>query len=334
MRKLVTVEEVLEKKPIVGADRIEALRVREWWVVAVKDQFKVGDKCMFFEIDSFLPDKPEYEFLKKGSTLKRMTVDGKVLTGIRLKTIKLRGQISQGLVMPILDQYKDSPIGTDITEEMGVRLYEIPIPAQLQGTVKGFFPSFIPKTDEERIQNMAYVLSGYYVSEKIDGSSVTFYKKDGVFGVCSRNLELKENDGSQWTIAKKYDLVNKLPEGMALQCEIVGPGIQKNPLQLPAVDIYCFNVYKITDGMYLNYYDFKGMCESLGVKTVPIIDEHFTLPKSVSEMVAYADGNSLITPTVLREGVVVRPKWEMKIKQGQRFSFKAISNEYLMKNEI
>ena len=119
-----------------------------------------------------------------------MIVDGKEVEGIRLKTVKLRGQLSQGLLMPMPKDLA-VPEDGDVTELMGVIKYEAPIAPQLSGQVKGNFPDFIPKTDEERIQNMKDVLGAFYVTEKLDGTSVTYYKYPETFGVCSRNLELK-----------------------------------------------------------------------------------------------------------------------------------------------
>lgn len=328
MRKLVTVEQVLEKKAIEGADKIEAIRIRDWWVVSQKDNFQVGDKCLFHEVDCFLPIRPEYDFLLKGSSKKRMISDGKQIEGIRLKTIKLRGQISQGLALPLPKELPQE-VGTDVTELLGVRLYEPPMPAELAGKVKGFFPGFIPKTDEERIQNMSDILSNYYVTEKIDGTSVTYYKKDGVFGVCSRNLELLEGETTQWKIAKKLDLANKLPDNFAIQGELIGEGIQKNPLKRTGQEMFCFNAYNIANGIYLNFKDFIGFCDSLGIRTVPLINDNYSLPSTVDELLKFADGNSLLNPECPREGIVIRPKVEMKY-QGKRLSFKVISNSYLL----
>ena len=337
MRKLATVETILEKKPIEGADKIEAVRVREWWVVAKKDEFVVGDACVYFEIDSFLPIIPPFEFLLKGSSKKRMIIDGQQVEGIRLKTIKLRGQISQGLVVDLanLTLYSKRPLsevapGDDVTEDLGVLKYEQPLPAELSGVAKGFFPGFLPKTDEERIQNMAGVLSAFYITEKLDGTSTSFYKKDGVFGVCSRNLELVEGDTTQWRIAKQYDLANKLPDGMAIQCELIGEGIQQNPLKQKGQDIYCFNVYNIEKKVYLDYQNMIFFCESIGVKTVPIIYDKFRLPETVEEVLELAEGKSKLNENEEREGIVIRPKYEMQY-HGARFSFKAISNRYLLK---
>ena len=335
MRKLVTIENILEKKIIEGADKIEAVRVRDWWVVAKKDEFKVGDLCVYFEIDSFLPILPQFEFLLNGSSKKRMIVNGEQKEGIRLKTIKLRGQLSQGLVMPIGDfadvlKVQDVwTVGIDVTERLGVILYETPMPAELVGKAKGFFPAFIPKTDEERIQNMSGILSGFYVTEKIDGTSVTYFKKDGVFGACSRNLELMESDATQWQIAKRYDLANKLPDNFAVQGELIGEGVQNNPLKQNGTDVYFFNAYNIESGRYLNYIDFVQFCQSMGIKTVPVVDDNFSLPKTVDELLVLADGKSLLNALEDREGIVIRPKVEQSYN-GARLSFKVISNKYLL----
>jgi RNA ligase (TIGR02306 family) len=223
-------------------------------------------------------------------------------------------------------------VGDDVTEALGVIKYEPPIPAELQGKIKGFFPAFVPKTDEERIQNMAEVLSSFYTTEKLDGSSVTYYKKDGVFGVCTRNLELAEGETTQWKLARELDLANKLPDNFAIQGELVGEGIQKNPLKIKGHELYVFNAYNIESGRYLHFEDFVAFCASIGVKTVPVVNNNFTLPCTVKELLSLAEGKSLINPNVEREGIVVRPKREMKY-QGHRLSFKAISNSYLLKNE-
>ncbi len=326
---MVTVETIKEIKPIEGADAIEAVRIRDWWVVAKKGEFRLYDPCLYFEIDSFLPVKPEYEFLLRGSKPKKMLVDGKEVEGIRLKTIKLRGQISQGLVLPLPLNMLDVEIGTDVSEELDVIKYEMPIPANLAGKVKGSFPPFIPKTDEERIQNMAEVLASFYVTEKLDGTSTTYYKNAGVFGVCSRNLELAESDVTQWRIAVELGLHSKIPDGIAIQGELVGEGIQKNPLKIKGQKFYCFSVFSISSNQYLNFENFKMFCDMNGIETVPILNDNFSLPDTVEELLEGAEGKSKLNPDAEREGIVIRPKVEMQYK-GQRLSFKAISNKYLL----
>lgn len=341
MRQLATIQQIAEIKPIEGADRIVMARINGWWVVTAKDNnFEVGQDVCYLEIDSFLPNIPPFEFLKKGSSLRKLMVDGVEREGIRLKTIRLRGQISQGLIMPLaeLTNYSKEPLsekttGDDITEALGVYKWEPPIPAQLVGKVKGSFPGFLRKTDEERIQNMPDVLSGFYVTEKLDGSSVTFYKKDGVFGVCSRNLDLLETEGNtQWRIARELGLAEKLPDNFAIQGELVGEGIQGNPYKIKGQKVYFFNAYNVVSGTYLNFEDFKQFFAGIGLQTVPILNEHFALPETVDDLLILANGQSALDGSVLREGIVVRPKIEMNYK-GSRLSFKAISNQYLLKNE-
>lgn len=340
MRHLVTVQKIADIQPIEGADAIEKAKVKEWWVVIKKDSFKVGDPCVFYEIDSFLPIKPEYEFLLKGNHPKKMLVDGQEREGIRLKTIKLRGQISQGLVLPVPEGIPQQ-IDYDCTEELGVIKFELPISVQLSGLVKGAFPSFIPKTDEERIQNCAHLLEQFkgeevYITSKLDGCSATFFKKDGEFGVCSRNLELKDSDGNTfWHIARQYDLMNKIPDNHAIQGEIIGEGIQKNPLKINKQKLYVYNVYDIQKGEYKHYNDFVKMTEELGLERVPEISKQ-KLDFTIDSVLSFATAPSPLNPEVLQEGIVIRPLEEKTASIGgvlTRLSFKAISNEYLLKNE-
>ena len=248
-RKLVTIRRVKEIKPIKKADLIELIIVDGWHVVAKKGEFKVGDKAVYFEIDSFLPLLPEFEFLEKTSKKKMNEVDG-----LRLKTIKLRGQISQGLLLPYnsFERFYNNAtydIGDDITDLLGVIKYETPIPTSLAGDVKGNFPSFIRKTDQERIQNLFDEYSADYLdnnehmigelemnpiknlsfeeSLKLDGTSYTYYiantdkysikvdedmdvRSDVYFGHCSRNLESKENESTPWIIAKELGFKEEL----------------------------------------------------------------------------------------------------------------------------
>lgn len=343
MRKLVTIQKIAEVGPIPGADSIEKVRVNEWWCVAKKGEFKVGDFCVYFEVDSLLPVREPFLFLQKGSTMKRMLVDGVEKQGIRLKTIKLRGQLSQGLVMPVsilpAGFTFTAEEGQEVTQAFDVIKYEPPIPASLAGKVKGFFPGFIPKTDEERVQNMGPViernqLKTFYITEKLDGSSMSVYKKNGELGVCSRNLELLETPGNTlFEMAKKYNLAENLMDGFCVQGEVVGEGIQKNPLKLTGHDFYVYNVYDFLGKKYLDFDHFKSFCSNHGLKTVPIINHGFTLNNTVQHLIEIADGKSLLNPNEIREGLVFRPLVEELEEIGgtmQRFSFKVISNAYLL----
>ena len=345
-RKLATIQIIKEVQPIEKADAIEKVRVKDWWAVVKRDTFKEGDLCVFFEIDSLLPlSNPAFDFLAKGTKSKTMTIKGKEYTGYRLKTIRLRKQISQGLALP-LKEFFDNPaeykVDQEVSEILGIVKYEPPVPANLAGKAKGFFPGFLRKTNEERIQNCADLLEKhknetFYITEKLDGSSATFYKKNDELGVCSRNLELLETkENTLWKIANENDLKETLPNDFAIQGEVVGEGIQKNPLKIKGQKLFVFNVYNIKDGRYLDFEEFVKFCEKIGVDTVPIIDSAYILNNSVEELLEIADGKSKLLNTANREGLVFRPIIESEDEINgsiSRLSFKVVSNKYLLKEK-
>lgn len=339
-RKLASIRKISDLSPIEGADKIELATIDGWKVVVAKDvNHKVGDLIVYCEVDSFLPIEPEFEFLRK-SSYKKMS-DGN--EGFRLKTIKLRGQISQGLILPLKDAYvvfkRNTPNidmdwfeGLDVTEMLNIIKYEPPIPAQLSGMVKGNFPSFLKKTDEERVQNLAkefpiYQLDKFYVTEKLDGSSVTYYVKDGVFGVCSRNLDLLEDENnSMWKFAIESGLRDRLVglgKNLAVQGEIIGEGIQGNPYQRIGQTVRIFNGFDIDKYDYLSLSELIELVKTLEVKTVPILDLDFTLPDTIDELLLTAEGKSMLNIKTEREGLVIR-------SHDRKISFKAISNKFLL----
>lgn len=343
MRSLATIQKIADIQPIEGADAIEKVKINDWWCVAKKGEFKLDDFCIYFEIDSLLPSSnPAFQFLAKGNKERTMVVDGKEYVGYRLKTIRLRKQISQGLALPISMfgiQASDANVDGSVGEVLGIVKYEAPIPAQLAGKVKGSFPGFLRKTDEERVQNLGDLIKRMagtlvYVTEKLDGSSVTIYKKDGVLGVCSRNWELQETEGNSiWKLVNQYDLKNTLPEGWALQGEIIGEGIQDNPLKIKGQEIFVFNLFDISAQKFQSLEKLEADVFALGMKTVPMINKALTLTGSVEEILALADGESLLYSGAKREGIVIRPVQELTVEikgKPERFSFKAISNEYLL----
>jgi RNA ligase (TIGR02306 family) len=331
-RKLASIRKISDLSPIEGADKIELATIDGWKVVVAKDvNHKVGDLIVYCEVDSFLPIEPEFEFLRKTS-YKKMS-DGR--EGFRLKTIKLRGQISQGLILPISvfgDFGWTAYEGIDVTEKLGIVKYEPPIPAQLSGMVKGNFPSFLKKTDEERVQNLSKEFESYrneqfYVTEKLDGSSVTYYVKDEVFGVCSRNLDLLEDENnSMWKFATETglrDRMVKLGENIAIQGEIIGEGIQGNPYQRIGQTVKIFNGFDIDKYDYLSLEELLELVKTLEVKTVPILDLDFTLPETIDELLLMAEGKSVLNLKAEREGLVIR-------SHDRKISFKSISNKFLL----
>ena len=339
-RKLATIRTITNIQPIEGADMIELASVGGWNVVVAKDVgHKVGNKVVYCEIDSFLPIREEFEFLRKSSYKKMGDQEG-----FRLKTIKLRGQVSQGLILPIsvvpVTQFasaNDLPEGMDVTEMLGIVKYEPPIPAELAGKVKGQFPSFLRKTDEERIQNLTKEFEEwkyqskhqFYVTEKLDGSSATFYYNNGEFGVCSRNLELLETEGNTfWKVAREMDLENKLSKygrNISLQGELIGEGIQGNPYKIKGQKVMFFNVFDIDEQQREGLGAFLKVMDDLLLEFVPILDTKFLLTDSVDEMLKMAEGKSMLNLNTEREGLVVR-------SMDSKISFKAISNKFLLKN--
>ena len=329
-RVLASVRVIKDISPIEGADKIEVATVDGWKVVVAKDfGHKVGDMVIYCEIDSFLPIIEEFEFLRK-SSYKKMGDE----EGFRLRTIKLKKQISQGLILPIsvLPTSIEINEGLDVTEVLGIKKYEPPVPAELSGIAKGLFPSFLRKSDEIRIQNLSSEYEElkkhkYYITEKLDGSSATFYYKDGVFGVCSRNLELLESEGNTfWKVARNLDLENKLKGvsyNVCIQGELVGEGVQGNPYKVKGQTVKFFNAFNIDTQEYLNYKGFEHLIDMLELETIPVLSEDFTLPDTIDELLQYADDKSKLNPNFDREGVVIRTLDRKK-------SFKVISNVFLV----
>lgn len=372
MRHLATIRKIKELFPIPNADRIEVAVIDGWQCIVNKsDGFKVGDLVVYIEIDSVLPDKPEFEFMRKYK--------------FRVKTIKLRGQVSQGLVLPIpFSTLREAGIetigeGMDITDILGIKKYD-PEAAQekvwwqklaVQSKVvfpwwlKPFkrikfirnwwinkhkavdnFPPFIKKTDEERIQNMPILFDSLKkrgtvlsVTEKLDGTSATYFLKDGKFGVCSRNKWiLKEDDSPYWQMAKKYEIEQFLrgvcdsfyhkPKLLVLQGEIIGHGIQGNKYHMSDRSLFAFNF--IIDGKRCDYHDMKEYLEYSSINVVPrILDLDMKIIPNIEiqDLVDLSKGASVYRNGVEpREGIVCRNELE-------HVSFKVINPDFLLKEE-
>jgi len=335
MRKLASVQVVEEVAPIDGADMIEKIRIKGWWVVSKKDQFKVGDLCIYYEIDSLLPDLPQYSFLSKGNKLKKTILDdGVIVEGWRLKTVRLKGQISQGLALPLSDFpfIPTTMVGTDISADLQIYKFDPPLPVCLSEEAKGVFPGYVPKTDEDRIQGMPEMLEKYrgqrfYRTSKIDGTSCTVLKYDHELNVCGRKLNYIETPkNTMWCLANKYKLKEKLPNGFAIQSECAGEGIEKNRHVLKGTDLYIYYVFDIEKNQYLKLDDMLHFVKELGMKTVPVIEDNFILNHTMDEILALANAPCPFNPSVPQEGTVFR-----LYDSTMKISFKAISNEYLLK---
>ena len=363
MRKLASIQRIAEIKAIEGADRIVAYRVQGWWVVGQKDEYKVDDLCIYCEVDSWIPTELA-PFLSKGKDPREFNG----VKGEKLRTIKLKGQLSQGLLLPVTIRYtkeKDKlsvlkgsgPVtdliddilftlgrekgleeiqGFDVTELLGIQKWEMPMNAQLAGMARGNFPSFIRKTDQERIQNLSKELKDWNekprltweITEKLEGSSMTVYFNEGEFGVCSRNLNLKETEGNSfWQVARELGLEEKMRAAganMALQGELIGPGVQGNIYKLSKLEFRLFDVWDIGLQEYYQTHDRYMVERTLGLEHAPVLDTAGKIDHmSMDDILFYAEGKSKLFDTE-REGVV------FKCNQYPNISFKAISNAYLL----
>lgn len=370
MKNLATIQEIKEINPIPNADNIEVATVMGWKVVVKKGEFKPGDLCVFIEIDSLVPKREWSKFLFDPSKENEYH---------RLRTVKLRKQISQGLALPlfpVLDDYigcmenddeiiyvndakkfKITPVkvGDDVTEYLGIKKYEKPVTGN-QGPNKiktGNFPHFLRKTDEVRIQSNQELLEElkgkpYYITQKLDGTSATYYKFKGNFGVCSRNLELfnpTKMSGSwksfklwlkylfrktpkyippqnlYWRMANKYNIKEWLPDGYAIQGEIVGPGIQGNKLGLEKVELFIFNVWDIKEQKYLGLYNSKvNITPELNF--VPCVEDNKQFNYTQEELLKMAEEQKYPNGSP-SEGIVVR-------SIDQTISFKVINNKFAL----
>ncbi len=341
---MATIRKIDALRPIVGADAIECAIVGGWTCVVKKDEYTAGDLAVYCEIDSWIPHEVA-PFLSRGNF---PHVYNEV-KGERLRTVKLRGQLSQGLLLPIATVenliYIDGTRfqveeGDDVSEALGIVKYEAPIPASLAGEVKGMFPSRIPKTDQERIQNLSTELEEWKaekltweVTEKLDGSSMTVYIIDGEVGVCSRNLDLKPNkDNSLWATAYKNEIDVKLIQSLsnlAIQGELVGNGIQGNIYKMRDQEFYVYDIYDIDAGRYFTPAERVAYCKVWDIKHVPVFKTDFMLTnETVADLLQMAEAKSVMGDISgpEREGLVYKCN-------EQQVSFKAISNAFLLRDK-
>lgn len=383
-RELVTIRQISKILPHPNADRLELATIDGWQVVVAKGEFERGQDVVYFEIDSLIPVVPEFEFLRKYCYIKKDWLVGVMANGeaFRIKTIKLRGELSQGLIIPVSDKLRSSmSADTSTIEEVlddffGIRKYDPP--QQVLGGTSGtgeskhLFPEFIPKTDQERIQNISQHKitelftsnEKFEVTRKYNGSSITIFTKEisGTFlervkdsvssffgvkvnkrfrvGVCSRNLELdlRNTDNKYINTAMSTGLavgIRKLSENLgkelAVQGELCGPGVQGNYYDLDSLTIYVFDIYDISERKYLLPADRTGTFSELQ-NTYNVTAKHayvefsdFRLP-SDDRSVLIALGEYSLHNRKENEGLV--------FKSCERdFSFKCISNKFLLKNE-
>lgn len=388
-RALAHIEEVAWVRPIPAADNIELIGVLGWQLISKVGELKVGDKCVYIEIDSLCPKEDErFAFLEsKKYKVKTMKLGA-----------KLGSPISQGLAMPIslFPELEGKNVGDDVTDILKITYYSADDRQRKSNKVdpnakyksmaarhpklakkRWFrwlmkkkwgkkllffflgkkkdkpkaFPDFIRKTDEIRVENIPWVLEDsekkYEVTEKLDGTSTTIAVKrikrnkfDEI--VCSRNVRQLDMDQKAygefegnvyWEMAIKYDVLNKLKEYanknnanlVVIQGECIGETVQQNPYKLEGRDLYVFNF--IVDGKRFESHEAKSIIEKMGMKFVPIIDFEKTLPATMEDMKAEAEGKSEINDKIKREGLVYR-----EINNPEN-SFKNVSISYLLKHQ-
>lgn len=329
-RKLVSIQTIDAIEPIAGADNIMQARVMGWTVVVKKGEFAVGDPCVFFEIDSVLPDGPAWsEFLRP--------------RGFRVRTLKLRGVLSQGLALPVSIVDGEAPSReVDLRDRLGVGKFEAALPDARE--IAGPFPARVPRTDEIRLQSALGVLDeirgqDFYVSTKCDGTSATFVRdSEAGFIAASRNWALARGGNHVWRLAERYQLEDRLPVDVAIQGEVCGPGVQNNRLGLADIELFVFNVYDLRAGAFLELDAFRAFCADRGLRTVPIErvvrgDDAARFDHSLAGWLEAARGTYAGTGQ-RKEGIVVRPLAEQpSATLGGRLSFKVINNDFLLKDE-
>lgn len=352
-RKLATIRTIEEIKPIEGADAIEAARVDGWWVVIKKGEYEVGDTVIYLEIDSWVPQELA-PFLVKGAIPREYNG----VKGERLRTVKLRGQISQGLILPLYNYeptaaamqayhstrpYDPDEAYFDVSEVLGIQKWEPEVAASMRGTIRGNFPSWLRKTDQERIQNcykdVSKKFDSYWIGEeKLDGSSMTVGAMGDEVHVCSRNLSIKLDD-TENTFVKTAMSTNAISallsygKNIALSGELIGPGIQGNKYALTTHQWHIFDIYDVDAGRYMTATEREIILNELmamhglKVQTAPLVTVRSLSGMTVDELLKHAEDESSLNRKTQREGIV----W--KCFDDGDLSFKAISNAWLIKNK-
>lgn len=353
MRKLASIQKIINISPIEGKDRIGLAQIEGWNCIVPKNEFKEGDLVVFCEPDSVFPKKPEFEFMSKYN--------------YTVRTIKMAGKISQGVVLPMsILPKKQYQVGDDVTSVLGItkreeeevkavrprkkyknRIYTMimNIYSNIMDKInkeKSKFPSFISKTDEERIQNHVEYFDyniRWHLTEKIDGTSSTYYIRKKLFGyeygVCSRNRRLYKEDSSvYWAVFKKYKLKKVLKsllngnKWVAIQGEIIAPNIQRNVYKVQEPTLYVYSI--VYPYGRLSYKESELIAQEYCINHVPLLNDGKPLniqKENVQSLLNMATAPSVLNFQTIREGIVFRAT-------NGAASFKAVSPEYLLKHHL
>ena len=345
-RKLASIQRIWDIEPIEGADRIELAHVLGWQCVVNEGQFRPMDMAVYFEIDSFLPIRPEFEFMRT-SSYRKTNVMGE---GFRLRTMRFRGKISQGLLLPMVlfpEIPKEVELGTDVSEVLGIRKWEIEERATTGGTVIGNLPADVPHTDETRVQaepDLIRDFAGleYYITTKMDGSSHSVSLDEEGFHVTGHNYEYRDDGKSSFYELVKRDgieekmrryYVDKALHLLTVQGELCAPGIQQNRLKLTRPEWYVFTIR--IDGKRLGLSEMQEVCKELDFQMVPVEEIGKDLPSkypTVGALLERADGE--YPKGGKKEGIVIRPTEPVYNERiSAALSMKVVNNKYLLKNE-
>lgn len=345
MRKLATIEKIVDIQPIPGADAVEAVRVADWTVVSQKGIHQVGGMVIHVQPDAIPPFGGPFEPLFSFLWAK----EGERPNNYYIKPAKIRGQRSHGIILPLSEVYgiwiasindrnfPDLRPGTDFTEFLGLTKHEDALPKS-QEIVGGFLPG-VSKTDEERVQStegnaLREALLGrpYVITEKADGASMTMAIEDGEFAVYGRKYRLREDGGAYWRAARAYPFEEMLRSraGLAVQGEVVGPGVQKNYLGLSDNMCLIFNAVDRLTGRRLDY-DEACLLLPWDAPKVNLLERGQSFNYTTRELEVMSNGRYSGTDN-LREGIVIRSN-DKPTPENPQVSFKVISPEFTDKHK-
>lgn len=329
-------------RPHFNADRLEIATVLGWECIVKKGEFSVGEKVIFFKVDSFLPKGScNDELCSTYIDLSINQITG--TSGYRIKTIRLRGEYSQGLITKInlfnID-YSNLEVGDSLDQLLGVEKWES-IEITTGGQPVGKFPSYIPKTDVKNIQdllkfeyNSLFSTGTYWLkTEKLDGMSCTMYYMNGEFGVASKDLPRKETASDIfWIIARRYQkyitgFSIKMNTNLAFQGEIIGKDSRNNPYNLKDNEFYLYSIWDIDKKRYIPLRVYMIWANFL--KSVPLLDLiRFDQPPSINQFLSEVEGKkSILNNNIDIEGYVYH------VQDGTGRKFKVKSRKRLLKAE-
>lgn len=332
MRKMARIVKIDSVRKHPNADTLGLCMVGGWQVVAKLGHFSQGDKAVYVEIDAWVPHELAPYLTSEGSSPKEY----KGVKGQKLKTRKIRKELSQGILL-LASEFDCLEVGEDVSAQLNIQKWEPEETVKMRGELAGTFPAILPKTDQERVQNISaetlaeFSQEYWEITEKLEGTSASYYlDRDGAFFVCSRNCSLKLDDSHVYgKIAIRHNIEQKMKEhdlfGYGIQGEIIGAGVQGNPYKMGGIDFRVFDVFDTNSGKYLSHSGRIVMIEELGLQHVPVISCG-SIPDTMDEILHLAEGKSVIANTE-REGLVFKHLSRPEV------SFKAVSNKYLLKGD-